>query len=265
MADPAASPTWARAGWHLERALLGEDAVAELRAWVDEVGQWAVADGPGMHHLEATDHGPVPARTEDLVGCHERLAQFITTGVVPDLVGSLMGEAPVLYKEKINYKHPGGGGFAPHQDATAYRFVDYHVSVMVPVDSATVASGCLYVGSQPATDGCSEPSHPRGPLTVDDRGRIAASVADSLRWEPVEVQPGDVLVFDSYVPHRSDTNTTDVARRALYLTYNRASAGDHRERYYRDKAAEFAAADGTFGGDRVRISISDDFLGRPVL
>ena len=79
------------------------------------------------------------------------------------------------------------------------------------------------------------------------------------------MQPGDVLVFDSYVPHRSDTNTTDVARRALYLTYNRASAGDHRERYYRDKAAEFAAADGTFGGDRVRISISDDFLGRPVL
>ncbi len=50
----------------------------------------------------------------------------------------------------------------------------------------------------------------------------------------------------------------------MYLTYTAVSEGDFRDRYYADKDAEFAAADGTFGGDRVRLSISDDFLGRPV-
>jgi hypothetical protein len=43
-----------------------------------------------------------------------------------------------------------------------------------------------------------------------------------------------------------------------------ASLGDHRERYYADKLAEFERAGGDFEGERVRISISDDFLGRPV-
>ena len=93
--------------------------------------------------------------------------------------------------------------------------------------------------------------------------RIAATAA-ALDWQPVPLEPGDLLFFDSYTPHYSDTNTTTRARRAAYLTYNAASRGDHRERYYADKRAEFADAGDDFDGERVRISISDDFLGDPV-
>jgi ectoine hydroxylase-related dioxygenase (phytanoyl-CoA dioxygenase family) len=74
--------------------------------------------------------------------------------------------------------------------------------------------------------------------------------------------PGDLLWFDSYVPHHSGTNVTDTSRRALYLTYNAASAGDFRSTYYEDKEATFAGLDGE--ADRARLSITDDFLGRPV-
>ena len=49
-----------------------------------------------------------------------------------------------------------------------------------------------------------------------------------------------------------------------YLTYNAASLGDHRRRYDDDKQEEFSRAGADFAGERVRISISDDFLGRPV-
>jgi hypothetical protein len=98
------------------------------------------------------------------------------------------------------------------------------------------------------------------------RWRASAACGDDivaeLDWKPVELEPGDLLWFDSYAPHRSDTNTTDRARRALYLTYNAASAGDFRTTYYQDKVAEFDALDGA--ADRVRLSITDDFLGRPV-
>jgi ectoine hydroxylase-related dioxygenase (phytanoyl-CoA dioxygenase family) len=160
----------------------------------------------------------------------------------------------VLFKEKINYKQPGGGGFAPHQDATAYRFVDHHISCMVPLDPATPASGCLYVAR----------GYEAGRLPTDERGRIDATTADRLDWQPVPLEPGDLLFFDSYTPHHSDTNTTTRARRAAYLTYNAASLGDHRDRYYADKRAVFADQGGDFDGERVRISISDDFLGRPV-
>ena len=52
-------------------------------------------------------------------------------------------------------------------------------------------------------------------------------------------EPGDVLFFDSFVPHRSGPNRTSVQRRVLYVTYNGASAGDSRERYYADKRASY--------------------------
>ena len=92
---------------------------------------------------------------------------------------------------------------------------------------------------------------------------LATAIGD-LDWRTVPVEPGDLLFFDSYTPHYSDTNTTSRPRRAAYLTYNAGSLGDHRERYYADKSAEFDRAGGDFDGERVRISISDDFLGRPV-
>jgi len=56
---------------------------------------------------------------------------------------------------------------------------------------------------------------------------------------PVPTAPGDVLFFDSYAPHASKPNLTRDQRRILYLTYNLASDGDHRARYYADKRANF--------------------------
>jgi hypothetical protein len=47
----------------------------------------------------------------------------------------------------------------------------------------------------------------------------------------------------------------------LYPTYNARSEGDLREDYYRQKAAELAAAS---GDDRVPVSLIGDFQGRPV-
>ena len=79
-----------------------------------------------------------------------------------------------------------------------------------------------------------------------------------------DVEPGDIVFFDSYAPHKSDTNTTSRPRRALYLTYNAASHGDLRATYYEDKQAEFEREGDTFGDERVRISVNDDFLGKPV-
>ncbi len=243
-----------RDGWLTVHAALSGDQLDALDAAVGELQRWADTGGPGLHHFEQTDAGAVLARSEDFVHLDPVLHDLVCAGTVVEVLTALFGEAPVLFKEKINYKQPGGGGFAPHQDATAYRFVDHHISCMVPLDPATPASGCLYVA----------PGYEGGQLPTDERGRIEEATADRLAWQPVPLERGDLLFFDSYTPHYSDTNTTSRARRAAYLTYNAASLGDHRDHYYADKRAEFDRAGGDFEGERVRISITDDFLGRPV-
>ena len=245
---------WDRDGWLVLRHALDADHVRDITLWVDDVAAWADAGDLGLHHRELTDAGAVLARSERFADDHEGLGTLLRSGLIVEVLGELFDEPAVLFKEKINYKHPGGGGFAPHQDAAAYRFVDHHISVAVPVDAATIASGCLWFA----------PGHRSGMLATDDRGCIAADIVAELGWRHVELDPGDIVVFDSYAPHRSETNTSTRSRRTLYLTYNGVSAGDRREQYYRDKLDEFARTGETIDGQRVRISVIDDFLGRPV-
>lgn len=235
-------------GWVLTRS---HDDLALLASWVDEVAAWPDGAGPWLHHRELTDTGPQLCRTENFLPCHEGLRALLTTGHMLDTASALLGEPAVLYKEKINYKLPGGAGYAPHQDAPAYRFVDVHVSCMVAVDDATVDNGCLEVASGQHHD----------LLPMDAAGCISAEVVARLDWQPVEVRAGETLWFHSRTPHRSGPNLGATPRRALYPTYNAAAEGDLRAAYYEQKRAELTDAD---AGERVPVSLIGDFQGRPV-
>ena len=242
--------TWEATGRLVLRGALDPATLLRIDTAVGEVEAWADGAGPGLHHFERTDRGPQIARSEDFEPHHRGLSTVLQSGVIVETLTDLFGQVPVLFKEKINYKHPGGGGFAPHQDATAYRFGAHHISVMVPVDPARIESGCLWFCDR------------QDEIIGNDSGRIDPAWVASHEWEPVQVEPSDLVFFDSHAPHYSETNTSGSSRRALYLTYNRASDGDFRERYYADKRALLGATGS--GTERVRISVNDDFLGRPL-
>ena len=238
-------------GWLLTRSHDDVDAVV---AWVEEVAAWPDGAGEWLHHRELTDTGPQLCRTENFVPFHEGLRKLLTTGVMLATASTLLGEPSVLYKEKINYKLPGGAGYAPHQDAPAYRFVATHVSCMVAVDDALVGNGCLEVVSGRHHD----------LLPMDDAGCIHPDVVAEMAWTPVEVKAGETLWFHSRTPHRSGPNLGPTPRRALYPTYNALVEGDLRAAYYEQKRSELAVAAAEGEGDRVAVSLIGDFQGRPV-
>jgi ectoine hydroxylase-related dioxygenase (phytanoyl-CoA dioxygenase family) len=239
-------------GWLLTHTL-DAAGVAALRGWIDDIASWP-DDGDGwLHHRERTPAGPALCRSENLIPFHDGLRRLLTGGSMLETASALLGEPAVLYKEKINYKLPGGGGYAPHQDAPAYPFIDAHVSCMVAVDDATVENGCLEV----------VPACHHEVLPMDDAGCIAPDVVASLDWEPVEVPAGWTLWFHSRTPHRSGPNRSDRPRRALYPTYNARSEGDLRAEYYREKLARFAAQ-GARADGKVKVSLIDDFQGDAV-
>ncbi len=241
---------WHDHGWVVFRGALGDGEVAEIDGAAREVESWA--GEPGLAHFEETATGTRIARSEDFDPHQPALRRLMRDSVITDTLTDLLGEPPVLFKEKINYKHPGGGGFAPHQDITAYPQIRSCVSVMVPLDPATPDNGCLWFSRD----------HPRQVL-AHQRGTIDAEWCRRAEWVPAVVEPGDVVFFDGLAPHRSDTNTTTRARRALYLTYNRASEGDHREAYYADKRRRLDDAAGIAPSGNLMISLNDDFLGKP--
>jgi hypothetical protein len=249
--DPRAVEHFHDTGWLHIRDGGASDRADELQRWAGEIADWADAGG-WMHHRELTEHGPALCRTENMVPYHQALRDLLCSGVLVAGAGALLGEPAVLYKDKLNYKLPGGAGYAPHQDAPAYRFVEVHVSCMLAIDDANETNGCLEVVSG---------AHDRiWPL--DEVGCIRPDVVTSFWWQAVPVRAGDVLWFHSRTPHRSGANTSALPRRAFYPTYNARSEGDLREVYYRQRAVELAAATGDQG--RVAVSLIGDFQGRPV-
>ena len=223
--------------------LVASDAMAELLAWVDDI---STASTLGRHYFESTDRGRVKARTEDFAKDHPPLHQFLTQGRVHDVLEALFGEPPVLFKEKINYKHPGAAGYAPHQDAPAYPFGSLHITMLLALDSADTSNGCLEFAKG---------AHHNGVIDVNADGCLPIERAAQLEWTPMPVAAGDAVFFNSFAPHRSGTNRSDRSRRALYVTYNASSEGDLRSEYYDHKKQ--ALAEG-------RVSLINHFLGEDV-
>ena len=114
---------------------------------------------------EATASGPAICRTENVSACHRGVAELVD-GPLRDVASSAIGERVVAFKDKINYKQPGGAGFRPHQDRVAYPGVIRVMSILVAIDACSTESGCLWLAG--GVDDV---------LPTDDRGVVRDDIA----------------------------------------------------------------------------------------
>jgi ectoine hydroxylase-related dioxygenase (phytanoyl-CoA dioxygenase family) len=225
--------SWEKSGYVLLPGFLGPESAERARAFTSELAGWPEAPGKWMKYFEAGPAGERQlCRVENFIDYHAGIADIIRAEALFSLLAGLMREEALLFKEKINYKLPGGSGFAPHQDAPAFTAFGqrYHITMMLAIDPATPENGCLEVVDE---------LHKSGLLPEEPDGTLDRAFCDALTWKPIPMSPGDALLFDSYVPHRSGPNRTAAPRRAFYVTYNRASEGDRRADYYAHKRRHF--------------------------
>jgi hypothetical protein len=242
--DPSRSPSavltaqqmaaYQRQGWLLARGFVSPAEVEALARWTDELA--ARPEVPGVHMvyrepslIDKTRR--VIQRIENFCPHHAGFDSFVRRGRLAEAVDQLFGAPACLFKEKINFKMPGGAGFEPHQDQQAgwSRYAPLFVTALVTIDAATPENGCLEMG-----DG------PRLTRLVGEEWRpLTAEEMKGFALRPVPTAPGDVLFFDSFAAHGSKPNRTREPRRILYLSYNAISAGDHRARYFAEKRANF--------------------------
>lgn len=205
-----------------------------LIKWVGEVQSFPEIKGKWMKYYENSlkDGTRILNRIENFLPYHKELDELVNGKWMQGMVSQLFGEEAVLYKEKINFKLPGGEGFKPHQDVLA-GWDEYghtlHISVAICIDEANEKNGCLE---------CVLGEHKKG-LLGPMFHEIPQEVTDKLEWVSYPMQPGDMIIFDSYTPHRSGPNLTESTRRMIFLTYNKISEGDYRLEYYQNKRKNF--------------------------
>lgn len=208
------------------------DCTKELRQWADELHN--MPKTKVWHYFETNmlqNDEKIISRTENFFGKHTGLSAFIQSERLQATLSDLFGETARLFKEKINYKLLGNAGFEPHQDSQAGwgSYADYFISVGIAIDPQRADGGCLeFIPENYSRRLVGELWKP---LTEND--------IDFSRFCPFPAESGDAFFFDSYVPHRSKSNTVAASQRILYLTFNKNSAGNFRTRYYADKFKSF--------------------------
>lgn len=208
-------------------------ALDALRAWTADLEARPEAPGKWMKYFEAgASAGRQLCRVEDFLPYHGGFAELLAGPGILRWLGQLLGEPAVLFKEKINFKLPGGSGFTAHQDAPAFTTFGqtFHVTMLIAIDPSDRSNGGLEF-SDPV------PLYETLPQRAD--GSIAPDVEAQLPWYPLDLTAGSVAFFDSYIPHRSDVNGSHEPRRGLYITYNRAADGERRADYFADKRTTF--------------------------
>ncbi len=159
-------------------------------------------------------------------------AEFAHSAAVVDPVSELIGPDIDVFLSQFIFKTPGAWGQPWHQDSFYFPFEPARpvVGVWLAVTEATLLNGCLHAlpGSQ------AEPVHTH----VPDRrpgakhGYFEIADHDMSASEPVLMSPGDLLVFDSHLMHRSTDNESDGIRAAMVYHYATAGTVDHTEEYF---------------------------------
>ena len=221
-------------GFLIIRQMYGPRELQDLSVWIDEIT--ARPEVPGEHMVYFEDSllkkgEKIVSRIEKFSDYHDKLRQFILAEKMTGRVSELLGDAAMLFKEKVNFKMPGGGGFAPHQDIQPGwdDYAPYFVSVLVTVDKSTVENGCLELSAGHHTKG----------LLGEKWTPLTPEQLQGIEFKKCPMEPGDVAFFDCFVPHQSAPNLTSRRRRNLYLTYNRIGDGDFREKYFSDKRKSY--------------------------
>jgi ectoine hydroxylase-related dioxygenase (phytanoyl-CoA dioxygenase family) len=218
-------------GFLVIKNAFNEKDIANITAWTSELENMPEESGKQWVYHEKSKLDPniqLINRIENISPFHEGFAEL--SKVLAKPTATLLDEDAVLFKEKINFKMPGGDGFKPHQDSQAgwEDYAKYFISVMVCIDEATIENGCLQMVSGFQQKGLYREWEP---LTDED-------MAD-MEFVHHPTKPGDVVFFDCYTPHASEPNMSNKVRRLYFATYNKLSEGDQLEKYYADKYKTF--------------------------
>ena len=205
-----------------------EPAVGEAML-ADAVGLVRAADGQMLAEgalilpeANLADRAGAPEElTSKVFRLHRRpaFAAFIRRPDVVEVLVDRLGPDVDCFLSQLIFKNPGAWGQPWHQDSYYFPFEPARpvIGLWLAITEATLVNGCLHVlpGSH------AEPVHDHVPDRRPDAnyGYVEIVDHDMADAVPVLMSPGDLLVFDSHLMHRSTDNESPGIRAAMVFHF----------------------------------------------
>ncbi|NJS13460.1 MAG: phytanoyl-CoA dioxygenase family protein [Sphingopyxis sp.] len=167
--------------------------------------------------VEAEDYVAKVFNTHLACAAHD----FAVSKEAADVVASILGDDIDVFQSMFIVKNPGAWGQPWHQDSYYFNFDQQpQVGLWLAISEATLENGCLSVlpGSHSNPVLTHVPDRRKGA----NQGYLEILGVNEGEAVPVLMNPGDLLVFNSYLLHRSVDNCGVARRAAMVYHYGRA-------------------------------------------
>jgi len=189
-------------------------------------------------------------RIERITNYCMTIRYILGSDYIYNLLKKINGCNYTLFKDKLNLKLPGSNGFRAHIDGHFYwidsnnnkrkGWLEYgqdFINLMMPLDQAGLKNGCLEICPRNYTTKLFGNSWEEITSNLEDNGPyIKPADTTKLPIIPIEVIPGDIVLFSWINAHSSKVNLSKQSRRLVYATYSPTYFGNNRDIYYFDKA-----------------------------
>ena len=172
----------------------------------------SIIESKNKDYIKYYDDGNKMYNVENFMNYNHGLKYFVKHRAEP-IAREIYGNKISLYKDKLNFKYPGGGVFGEGSDSPRWKDFNskFFLTVCLFADKSTVTNGCLQVSSGKHLERSFDQNF------FPDK---------SFNWDWVEAGPQDMLIFNSFIPYRSFINNSKNNRRIFYLTYNDEKDGE---------------------------------------
>ncbi len=226
-----------RDGFWFVRRFASEATGKEMLARATELSREAKGAGLVGRSIVMPEAKPNPfaKNPEDQVSKVFRLHRdpifraFAERADLLDGVEAILGPELDCFLSQFIFKHPAAMGQPWHQDSHYFPFDrEPQLGAWLAVTEATLENGCLHVlpGSQ------REPIHTHVPDRRPEAnyGYVEIVDHDMSASVPVLMEPGDLLLFHSFLMHRSTDNKSAGIRAAMVYHYAQAGTVDGTEK-----------------------------------
>ena len=182
-----------------------------------------------IHNFELnSSYNKTILRSEHFTHNNNNIKSLLQDSSLNYIINNITDSNYTLYKEKINYKYPNTGSFKPHQDITAYPNSHNHITCLIPLCNTHLLNGSIQFSPLQYNNLYKK--------TILEHHNGVIIQSDKLKWEPpIKANFGDIILFNSYIPHKSTQNISTSPRKSLYLTFNDSNEGNLRDTYYNIK------------------------------
>ena len=139
----------------------------------------------------------------------EKLRAFISQTKIIDFLKQFAGPDIWVRWDQAVEKKPGAGTFPWHQDNQYSQLKDAHFQFWISLTTMTAENGGLWV----------VPGSHKGMLKYDYEDSHVVYKGDVSNAEFISAEPGDVVLFSSYLLHSTTPNITQNSRWAYVIEY----------------------------------------------